>query len=129
MKFSKFYLGKMIEEKQSNEGLLGTIFILMGYLRWGRGDKLREFSQSTLERSIFGVRSLGRFFPWQTLKDQPPWKGLDIGNNDTTRPIIRTCQLEWRHALTNYSLHFRYLSWGLAYSIPISPLDTICQDK
>ena len=38
MKFSKFYLGKMIEEKQRNEGLLGTICILMGYLRWGRGD-------------------------------------------------------------------------------------------
>ena len=38
MKYSKYYLGKMIEEKQRNEGLLGTIFILMGNLRWGRGD-------------------------------------------------------------------------------------------
>ena len=38
MKFPKFYLGKMIEEKQRNEGLLGTIFFLMGYLRWGLGD-------------------------------------------------------------------------------------------
>jgi hypothetical protein len=38
LKFPKFYLGKMIEEKQRNEGLLGTIFFLMGYLRWGRGD-------------------------------------------------------------------------------------------
>jgi hypothetical protein len=28
----------MIEEKQRNEGLLGTIFFFMGYLRWGRGD-------------------------------------------------------------------------------------------
>ena len=39
MKFPKFYLGKMIEEKQRNEGLLcrNNIF-LMGYLRWGRGD-------------------------------------------------------------------------------------------
>ena len=38
MKFPKFYLGKMIEEKQRNEGLLGTIFFLMGYLRLDRGD-------------------------------------------------------------------------------------------
>ena len=38
MKFPKFYLGKMIEKKQRNEGLLGTIFFWMGYLRWDRGD-------------------------------------------------------------------------------------------
>ena len=49
MKFSKFYLEKMIEEKQRNEGLLGTIFILMG--SGGAGETtLREFSQSTSER-------------------------------------------------------------------------------
>jgi hypothetical protein len=28
----------MIDEKQRNEGFLGTIFFLMGYLRWGRAD-------------------------------------------------------------------------------------------
>ena len=42
MKFPKFYLGKMTEEKQRNEGLLGTMFFLMGCLWWGRGDNATE---------------------------------------------------------------------------------------
>ena len=57
MKFPKFYLGKMIEEKQRNEGLLGTIFFLMEYLRWGRGD-----NATGIQPIDFGkVGSLGRF--------------------------------------------------------------------
>ena len=61
MKFPKFYLGKMIEEKQRNEGFLGTIFFLMGYLRWGWGDNATEIQPIDFGKvgSLdFGVRSL-----------------------------------------------------------------------
>ena len=50
MKFPNFYLGKMIEEKQRNEDLLGTIFFLMGYLRLGR-------DQSHLTTRVSGAGS------------------------------------------------------------------------
>jgi hypothetical protein len=53
LKFPKFYLGKMIEEKQRNEGILRTNILLMGYLRWGQGD-----NATALERSGSAFRSL-----------------------------------------------------------------------
>jgi hypothetical protein len=52
----------MIEEKQRNEGLLGTIFFLMGYLRWGRGDNATEIQPIDFGK-VVRTLDFSHFFP------------------------------------------------------------------